>query len=187
MNQRRISTNTPSRRTIRRGSLLAQMVIVMSCMSILVTLSGMLLFRLFHQQAEMTKSVVQTGTWTRLAHDFRSDVHDASLAQTTGGDGDTLELTVQNGTVTWRQVGEFVFRTQRSANSQTPVESTPGERYLCPGGSARFSLIETPGRSPLAVLRIHPAMSAESRNSATSLHVSAAVGLNRRHERETAR
>jgi hypothetical protein len=91
----------------RRGTMLAQMVIVMSCMSILITLSGTLLFRLLHQQVEMTKSVVQTGTWARLARDFRTDVHGAKSAKQAGENGNALTLTVDDGTVTWRSDGEF--------------------------------------------------------------------------------
>jgi hypothetical protein len=166
--------------------MLAQIVIVMTCMSILITLSGMLLFRLLHQQVEMTKAVVQTGTWTRLARDFRNDVHAAGSAKQMGEGGNALELAVDDGTVTWRSEGEFVHRVHRPVDSQTAPELTPGERYHCQNASATFSLSETETTGPLAVLQVAPVDSAEASYAATSLRISTAVGLSRRHEGEAA-
>lgn len=166
----------------RRGSMLAQMVVVMTCMSILITLSGMLLFRLLHQQAEMTKAVVQTGTWTRLARDFRHDVHEANSAKQAGEGGSELELTVDDGTITWRSEGEIVHRAFRPADSQATVEATPGERYLCQDAAATFSVSEAGSTGALAILQVSPADSAEASFAATSLRVSTAVGLNHRFE-----
>jgi hypothetical protein len=166
----------------RRGSMLAQMVVVMTCMSILITLSGMLLFRLLHQQAEMTKAVVQTGTWTRLARDFRQDVHEAKSAKQVGEKGSELELTVEDGTITWRSEGEIVHRVFRPADSQAAVEATPGERYLCQNAAATFSISEAESTEPLAILQVAPADSTEASFAATSLRVSTVVGLNHRFE-----
>ncbi|MDA0591029.1 MAG: hypothetical protein O2820_10310 [Planctomycetota bacterium] len=166
----------------RRGSMLAQMVVVMTCMSILITLSGMLLFRLLHQQVEMTKAVVQTGTWTRLARDFRNDVHAARSAKQTGEAGNALELTFDDGTVTWRSDGEFVHRAHRPADSQTGPELTPGERYRCQNATATFSLSQAEATGSLAVLQVAPVDSSEASYAATSLRISTAVGLSRRHE-----
>lgn len=168
--------------TKRRGSLLAQMIVVMSCMSILITLSGTLLFRLFRQQATMTQATVQTATWSRLARDFRSDVHGASLAKVAGEDGRTLELAFENGTVTWRADGEIVQRTHRAADSSKPVEETPGERYLCPNGAAAFSVIASENQVTLIELRVTPAEAEKASSISNSLRISTALGLDRRHE-----
>lgn len=176
----------------RRGTMLAQMVVVMSCMSILITLSGTLLFRLFRQQADMTQATVQTATWSRLARDFRSDVHRAKSAKVAGDKGESLELAFPNGTVTWRADGEVVHRIHRPADSQKSVEETPGERYLCPNGAATFSVTEAAvtetavteaeGQGKLVELRVAPADSAKASSIPDSLLLSTALGLDRRHE-----
>lgn len=170
----------------RRGSLLAKMVIVMSCLSILITLSGSLLFRLFRQQSDMTLDIVQTGTWARMARDFRTDVHNAKSVRPTGDNGDALELSVEDGTVTWLAAEESVRRIHRPSDSQTTIEETPGERYLCREAGARFSLSETDGRGSLAVLQVNPAEPSNGQVEARTLTVRAAVGLDRRFEGGTA-
>lgn len=176
------STRTTSKPTKRRGSLLAQMVVVMSCMSILITLSGTLLFRLFRQQANMTQATVQTATWSRLARDFRSDVHGAGSAKVAGEDGESLELVLENGTVTWRADGEIVQRIHRATDSQKTIEETPGERYLCPNGAAVFAVSATEGLETLVELRVMPAEAEKASLLRNSLRISTALGLDRRHE-----
>jgi len=158
------------------------MVVVMSCMSILITLSGTLLFRLFRQQANMTQVTVQMATWSRLARDFRSDIHSARSAQETGENGESLELAFENGTVTWRADGEIVHRIHRVTDSPRTVAETPGERYLCPNGAAVFSVSATEGQESLVELRVTPADSEKASSIPNSLRISTALGLNRRHE-----
>ena len=182
MTPRKSSKRLGSNPAKRRGSLLAQMVVVMSCMSILITLSGTLLFRLFRQQANMTQATVQTATWSRLARDFRSDVHSARSANVTGEDGKSLELVFENGTVTWRADGEVVHRIHRATDSPKTVKETPGEQYLCPNGAAVFSVSTPNGQKSLVELRVTPADSGKASSIPNSLRISTALGLDRRHE-----
>ena len=147
-----------------------------------ITLSGTLLFRLFRQQANMTQATVQTATWSRLARDFRADVHSARSAQVTGENGKSLELIIENGTVTWRADGEIVHRIHRATDSPRTVAETPGERYLCPNGAAVFSVSATEGQESLVELRVTPANSEKASSIPNSLRISTALGLNHRHE-----
>ncbi|MFP6762302.1 MAG: hypothetical protein VB858_01750 [Planctomycetaceae bacterium] len=137
----------------RQGSMLAHTVIVMTCLSVLLTLSGTLLFRMFRQQSEMTRSIVQTGTLSRLARDFRTDVHRAESITLVRDNGASLQLGVRGATVTWFTVGEVVHR----VTGDTPVpdiQTAPRETYRCPYADVRLSIVRTEGQRPLATLQV---------------------------------
>lgn len=177
---RRPNNGTTPEALQRRGSLLAQMVVVMSCMSILITLNGTLLFRLFRQQSEMTVATVQAAVCSRLARDFRNDVHQAAEIRRIGDDERSLELTVESGTIIWQIDGDTVRRVHLPADTQKTLNNSPGERYHCLDCSVSFTLVEAEGQSTLAQLQLAPAGSPTA--TASTIRILSSLGLARRHE-----
>ena len=177
---RRCDPKQPAPRKVRQGSLLVQTVIVMTCLSILLTLSGTLLFRMFRQQTEMTRSIVQTGTLSRLARDFRTDVHRAESVKLVEDNGSRLELSLRGSTVVWFTTGHVVHRTAGETDAPD-IRTAPGETYLCPYADVSLSLVRTEQQRPLATLEVR--RGSQTLPGGFQLHTlstSAAVGLDQR-------
>jgi len=152
----------------------------MTCLSVLLTLSGTLLFRLFRQQTEMTRSIVQTGTLSRLSRDFRADAHRAESVKRTGDNGTRLEFRFRSSTVTWSVADEVVHRVVNETTG-SGTETAARETYLCPYAEIQVSVARAEQQRPLARLVVRPGVQMPPAGfQIHTLSASAAVGLDHR-------
>jgi len=172
-------------RRSRRGSALIQMAVTMTVMSVLLTVAATALFRMYRQQGRQLERIALTAAWQRLARDFRDDVHATRSVSLDEDDTSRLILGKPDGTVVWL-VHEDEIRRIQQARGTTDVAASeisadqPGERYVFPDASLKFSLIAETAQAEIAVVEVTPpAPPGSVPPSATALH--ARVSLDFRH------
>jgi type II secretory pathway pseudopilin PulG len=161
------------------------MAVTLTVMSVLLTVAATALFRMYRQQGRQLERIAQTAAWQRLARDFRDDVHATRSVSLNEDDTSRLILDTPDGTVVWL-VHEDEIRRIQHARGATGVAASevsadqPGERYVFPDASVKFSVVTETAQADIAVVRITPpAPPGSVPPPATALH--ARVSLDFRH------
>lgn len=186
MSQRgRRSRSTTASQSARQGSFLVQCIVVMTMLSIIMTISGTALFRLFRQQSDLSVSIAHSALLSRLARDFRADAH-AAQDVTVAGDGGR-EIVFRNGTglVTWSVGTGLVTRATRDGQATDVTQPTESTRL--PEMELRFEVLPKPTSdqstdSPRVRMTLLPTAQAKF-HVVTTTTIDAAVGLNHRFEK----
>jgi hypothetical protein len=98
----------------RRGASLAELLVVMSAASIILTMSAVLTHRIMHTQSKARAVVDVERTSLRLANALRGDIHlatDATVADAARRDGTFLQLTLpESQRIEYRREGAVISR-----------------------------------------------------------------------------
>lgn len=97
----------------RRGSGLVKCIVIMTMFSMLMTIAGTALFRMFRQQMDLSTSIAHSSVLSRLARDFRSDVHAAKEAKIVGDAGREIVFRSGDDIITWSAGPDGLTRTAR--------------------------------------------------------------------------
>ena len=169
-----------SRRPTRNGVSLAEMMVVMTIMTAVLTVGMNGLFRLFRAQASEVQALSEASVWRRLSRDFRADVHSAATA--TSPESNRLELATTSGLIVWSSADGVLQR-----HIQPPVEGETSpdavEHYRLP--DAEFTLGLTPpeeGQPDIASVVIKRAGDPHTRP--TSGRIEATPGLSLRYAQQ---
>ena len=155
------------------------MAVTMTVMSGLLSVAATALFRMYRQQGRQLERIAQTAAWQRLARDFRDDVHSARSVSINEDDTSRLILDKPDGTVVWLVHADEIRRIQLRGTEEVSA-AQPGERYVFPNASLKFSIIVKTARTDIAVVEVTPpAPPASVPPPAIALH--ARVSLDYRH------
>lgn len=90
------STSLATRNALRQGYSLIELVVVMSMLSVLLALTGTTFYFLMRSEKSVTQSLVTERSVSRLANQFRDDVHQSIRCEQAGGVGEKkTELTLK--------------------------------------------------------------------------------------------
>ncbi len=169
-----------NRRDTRRGSMLVQCVVIMMMFSMLMTIAGTALFRMFRQQVNLSASITQSAVLARLAREFRNDAHVATEAKLVGNAGHEIVLRNGDEIVTWAAGPQGLTRTTRKG--QTTDAGVPETTRLI-DVEIHFEVMSAPA-SGLSRVRMTLNPVADARfHVLTPTTVDAAVGTTRRFEK----
>ena len=163
----------------RRGYSLVEMLVVMTCLSVLLAISTMLIRTLIRAEASGRREVDEHLGLSRLAEAFRRDVHAAVEAKRTAEKATAgLDLVGPDGTVRYRLDGDDA------------VIRSLGERRelyrIRRGTAAAFAVDPLDGRT-FAAMSLRPTSGADSANGPLRpVRIRAELGRDRREGREAA-
>lgn len=142
----------------RRGSALIQMIVTMAVLSILLTVSGTALVRMYRQQSLQLERIARTAAWQRLARDFRNDVHAAMGASVSEDAAAQLVISQADQIITWIVVNDSVRRIVTSADSEsqpaTDLKQRPGETYHFPDATLQLTVVESTDTTAFAIVEV---------------------------------
>jgi hypothetical protein len=136
-------------------------------------------------EATSVQAIASGATLTRLARQFREDVHAAVDAELTAGDDSparpTLRLTMPaGGEISFQTKGDAVLRTARQ------LEESSREHFNCTNASVSFEVSENRGLVSMVIFRREPnAGNAESKPDRATFHIEAALARNQRVDTRT--
>lgn len=122
----------------RRGASLVELMVVVSMLTVVLGMVGVLFHRLFQAELIAAKATVTEVTTMRLADQFRRDIHEASTVKRSGGSGETpatLELNGRDDTMTVLYTAA-VNKVQREVKQQQAIVAR--ETYRLPGCRVTF-------------------------------------------------
>lgn len=122
----------------RRGASLVELMVVISMLTVVLGMVGVLFHRLFQAELIAAKTTVTEVTTMRLADQFRRDIHEAITVKRSGGsDGTpaTLELNGRDDTMTVLYMAA-VNKVQREVKQQQAIVAR--ETYRLPGCRVTF-------------------------------------------------
>lgn len=124
----------------RRGASLIEMLVVISTMSVIMTVAATTILWLLRSEASGAKAVAASAGFSRLATDFRRDVHSATGAemqpqQEGGVQGLTLRLPLTQR-IHYEAQANHIVRKQHVGDQ---IRST--DTYSLPAGVCRFELV----------------------------------------------
>lgn len=168
-----------SRRPTRNGVSLAEMMVVMTIMTAVLTVGMNGLFRLFRAQASEVQALSEASVWRRLSRDFRADVHSAATATTP--ESNRLELATVSGLIVWSsQDGVLKRQVQPAVEGKVPPDAV--EHYRVPDAEFTLGLtLPEDGQPGIASVVIERAGDPHTRP--TSGRIEATPGLSLRYAR----
>ena len=175
---RSATPSSPRRLRSRAGTSLIQLVIVMSIASVLMSLTGIALHRLFRQEVALVEAVSDTMAWHRLSHEFRHYAHHARSA-TSDEPSSELRFELPDGAVLWQVVGSELHRRRVQINSD---ERLPAEVYRFTDSDIRFAADAISEDATLdgQVVTVEVTRHEGVPGKAFPVRLQAAVGLNHR-------
>lgn len=152
----------------------------MGVMSILLTVSGTALIRMYKQQSVMLQTLDNGAAWKRLARDFRTDVHSAENVSPAAGDTNRIDLTIDGRPVAWIVDGELIRRVTATNDASEIEINAAGERYVFPDSTLELAISEAnAGQSSIVTVVVRAG--SESRDSQTgSGSIKAVAGFDHR-------
>ena len=153
----------------RACSSLVQLVIVMSIASVLMSLTGVALHRLFRQEVSLVEAVADTATWHRLSHDIRRDAHHAGSA-VFEKPASELRFELSDGGVLWTVVGNELHRRRLQSDSG---KVQPSDVYRFTDATIQFASESSAESAEVRRKTGRP-------DNQLPVRLSAAVGLNQR-------
>lgn len=163
----------------RSGLTLIECLVVITILSVLMTLVGSILFRVYRHQAVLAVATHQTSTWLRLARTLRSDLHATTQVSASGDDGSQLALVLGSDSVTWAIEGDRVQRTSKT--SDEAGEAVGAESFVLPHARLKFDISKIDNRQ---LVRLTATASKQTDDTQPAAHgtIESAVGLDRRWE-----
>ena len=162
----------------RRGSALIQMIVTMAVLSILLTVSGTALVRMYRQQSLQLERIARTAAWQRLARDFRNDVHSATDVSISEDDPTLLVITQTDQTITWVVVNDSIRRVMTGPSSEPQPDidprQMPGEAYRFLDATLQITVVSDNDTATFAVVAVtshEPAGIAEPSTDRIEAHV----------------
>lgn len=122
----------------RRGASLIELMVVISMLTVVLGMVGVLFHRLFQAELMAAKTTVTEVTTMRLADQFRRDIHEASTVKRSRESGDTaatLEVNGRDDTMTVLYTAE-ANKVRREVKQQQTVVAR--ETYRLPGCRVTF-------------------------------------------------
>lgn len=119
----------------RRGASLIELMVVISMLTVVLGMVGVLFHRLFQAELIAAKTTVTEVTTMRLADQFRRDIHEASTVKRSGETAATLELNGRDDTMTVLYTAAL-NKVQREVKQQQTVVAR--ETYRLPGCRVTF-------------------------------------------------
>lgn len=173
-------TQSAGRRRNRRGSSLVKCIVIMMMFSMLMTIAGTTLFRMFRQQVDLSASITHSAVLSRLAREFRSDAHTAREAKLVGDSGQEIVLRNGDDIITWSTGPQGLTRTRRHGQA-TDVGIPETTRLV--DAQIQFEVLPSSSNGlPRARMTLKPVTEAKS-HALTPTSVDAAVGSIHRFEK----
>lgn len=161
----------------RQGKTIIELLVVISVFGAMMTPIGRLLHTMMRAEREGAHALAAGTNASRLAREFRSDVHAARDTQLAKANGE-LQLVRNDGTVvTYRAAGDHIQRTITRGE-----ETLSRDSFRLGLGATRFELSDEP---PLAILlheRRSPGANPPESPGIRSLRVEAVPGRDYRFE-----
>lgn len=160
----------------RSGSMLVQVVVLIGLVSSVMSISGVVLFRLLHEQTKTSQLTGQTAIHLRIARDFRADAHAAQSVKPIAGNSEVVFITPTD-TITWVATPDKLTRTARGINQSDTT--TPSDVFHIANTVAHFELTAADSAASRVRLILANQENGQTKNH-TPLIIDGAVSLNHR-------